>query len=242
MAGRAFYISLGVCLLAAGAVGFSSMKNMSSPKTVLPEAVTEKTSYVNYGKHIYTDPPTTVPAETPVDYTELATEPFTAAVFDSGNEPLAESTTAEEEPSEMSFSSPLSLEIGADYSRGVPVFSSTMSDYRTHNGVDFLGVQGDTVKPIAEGTVTAVTKDAVWGNSVTVDHGNGVVSKISGLSDNDLIEEGEHVHENAVLGRVGTVPVEADEPSHIHLEIRVNGKLADPLEWLGFDGADEAAE
>lgn len=232
MAGRALYISLGVCLLAAGAVGFSAVKNMTSPKVTVPQTTTEKTTYVNYEKHVFTDP-TTVPAQTPVDHTEPAAEPVTAAVFDSGNTPLAESTTEEEKPA-IVYSSPLSLEIGRDFSRGVPVFSPTTKDYRTHNGVDFLGMAGDTVSPIARGEVLSVTHDPLWGYSVTVDHGNGIVSKISGLSENDLPEAGAYVHEDAVIGRVGTVPIEENEATHIHLEVRVDGKLVDPLELMGL--------
>ncbi len=236
MAGRALYISLGVCLLAAGAGGFSAVKNMTSPKVTVPQTTTEKTTYVNYERHVFTDP-TTQPAQSPVEQTPSVTEPVTAAVFDSGNAPLEESAAEQEE--RIVFSTPLSLSIGRDYSRGVPVFSPTMKDYRTHNGVDFLGMAGDTVRPIAQGEVLSVTHDPLWGYTVTVDHGDGVVSKISGLSDKDLPEAGAYVHENAVIGRVGEIPVEAEEAAHIHLEVRVNGKLTDPLELMGLAESED---
>ena len=241
MAGRALYIALGVCLLSAGAVGLSAVKSMTSPKVTVPQTTTEKTTYVNYAKHVFTDP-TTQPEQTPVYETapaaEPTAEPATAAVFDSANAPLQPS--AEEQETEIVYSSPLSNTIGRDYSGGVPVFSPTMKDYRTHNGVDFPGMAGDTVRPIAQGEVLSVTHDPLWGYSVTVDHGNGVVSKISGLSDKDLPEAGSYVHENAVVGRVGEIPVEAAEPAHVHLEVRVNGQLADPLELMGL--AEAAGE
>ena len=239
MAGRALYISLGVCLLAAGAVGFSAVKNMTSPKVTVPQT-TEKTTYVNYERHVFTDP-AAQPAQPPVYETAPAaepTEPVTAAVFDNANTPLSETTT-EEEKAAVVYSTPLSSTVGRDYSRGVPVFSPTMKDYRTHNGVDFLGMAGDTVRPIAQGEVLSVTNDPLWGYSVSVDHGDGVVSKISGLSDKDLPETGAYVHENAVIGRVGEIPVEASEAPHIHLEVRVNGQLTDPLELMGLDGAED---
>lgn len=239
LTGRTLYLALGVCLLAAGAVGLSAVKNMTSPKVRVQPPTTEKVTYVNYEKHVFTDP-TTQPA--PVYETAPVTEPVTAAVFDSGNTPLSETTTEEPETEapvkETVYSTPLTLEIGRDYSRGVPVFSPTMKDYRTHNGVDFLGMTGDTVRPIAEGEVLSVTHDPLWGYSVTVDHGDGVVSKISGLSDKDLPAAGDHVHENAVIGRVGAAPVEAEDAPHIHLEIRVNGQLTDPLALMGLDEGD----
>ena len=237
MGGRTLYLALGVCLLAVGAVGLTAVKNMTSPKVTVQPPTTEKVTYVNYEKHVFTDP-TTQPSRAPVYETVPVTEPPAAAVFDSGNAPLSETTTESETEAPKKktvYSSPLSLEIGRDYSRGVPVFSPTMKDYRTHNGVDFLGMTGDTVRPIAEGEVLSVTHDPLWGYSVAVDHGDGVVSKISGLSDKDLPEVGAYVHENAVIGRVGAAPVEAEDAPHIHLEVRVNGQLTDPLELMGLD-------
>ena len=74
MAGRSLYIALGVCLLAAGAVGFSAVRNMAAPKVTVPQT-TEKTTYVNHSTHVFTDP--THPAQTPVYETAAVTEPVT---------------------------------------------------------------------------------------------------------------------------------------------------------------------
>ena len=122
---------------------------------------------------------------------------------------------------------------------GIPVFSDTMKDYRTHNGIDFKAVEGENIMTIAPGTVVSVKNDAVWGNTVTIDHGDGTVSSISGVSDNIYVNAGDTLYERTVIGTVGAIPVEDADGTHIHLEVRVNGELVDPLEILGLAEGEE---
>ena len=229
------YFALGLCLLAAAVVGFSAADSMKLPSaTDITTRPVADNSEENEIKIPEIEEPTEYFAEIAIDeFTTLAQEePSTQAVFDNSAEPLNEETTVKE----VIFSVPLSLSMGKDFSRGIPVFSQTMNDYRTHNGVDFKGVKGESVKTVAEGTVISVEKDAVWGNTVAVDHGNGIVSYISGLADEALVTAGATLYSDTVIGVVGTVPIESGEDSHIHLEIRANGELVDPLEILGLSG------
>lgn len=225
------YFALGLCLLAAGLVGISGV-NVKTPSVgenatgkfdsiVIPEVTTEKKNTGN-SVEINIDEFTTLKAD----------EPSTAAVFDN-NSPKIEETT---EAKTVIFYSPLSLAITKDYSMGIPVFSQTMKDYRTHNGVDFTGIKGENVKTTGEGTVVSVTKDAIWGNTVTIDHKNGVTSAISGLADEALISVGTEVYTGTIIGTVGDIPIESADSAHVHLEMRVNGQLVDPLEILGLAG------
>ncbi|MBR3596906.1 MAG: M23 family metallopeptidase [Clostridia bacterium] len=226
-----FYVALGLCLLAAGVVGFSAADSKVPSATT--DSTTKAKESVTYYVRMPDDEPTADEIEINIDeftvpYTQ---EPSTEQVFDNSAEPLQESTT---ESREVLFYTPLSNGIAADYSMGYPVFSQTMKDYRTHNGVDFMGVKGESVRTVAEGTVVSVSKDELWGNTVTIDHGNGIVSSISGLADEALISEGSSVYSETVIGVVGDIPVEKEEPAHVHLEMRVNGALTDPLEILGL--------
>lgn len=233
---NALYFALGLCFLAAGVVGFNAAGN-KTPSTATEnttknvEITTEAEKNIenkaeNFQIEINIDEFTTLPFD----------EPSTAAVFDNSAKEIEEETT-ESEP--VNFSSPLSLKLGMDYSMGVPVFSQTMNDYRTHNGVDFIGVKGESVKTVAEGTVVSVEKDALWGNKVLIEHANGITSCISGLADEALIAVGAEVYSDTVIGVVGDIPVENSEQPHIHLEMRENGKLVDPLELLGFSENEE---
>lgn len=238
--GRALYIALGVCVLGAGAV---SLSTLNMPEPVKTETITtEKHTYININDPIFhQDVPElstveevieTVPPE-PVYHWE---EPSTAAVFDN-NSPNLESTTAEEEM--PCFTLPVNGKMGKDYSMGAPVFSSTMSDYRSHNGIDIVCDTGVAVKASAPGTVMSVVSDSVWGNCVEIDHGAGYVTKICGLADEGLIAEGSVVDSESILGVIGSIPVESKDGSHIHFEIRKNDILQDPLEVLGFTQTED---
>ena len=139
---NAIYFVLGFCLLAAGIAGISvtSVKSPSVQETttgkydniVIPEVTTEKEQKND-------------PLE--IDIEEFTTkkeeEHSTEAVFEN-KAPKVEEETTKEKP--VIFYSPLSLSVSKDYSMGIPVFSQTMKDYRTHNGVDFIGIKGENVK------------------------------------------------------------------------------------------------
>ena len=147
--------------------------------------------------------------------------------------PLEEYTT---KGAPASYSLPLSTAMGNDFSRGVPVYNEALADWRTHNGVDFLGAYGDGVKCIADGIVTEIRNDPVMGGVIVVDHGGGVVATYCGVEANETLSEDIFVAENDMLGTLGNIPCEASEEyHHLHLEIRVNGEIADPLEIMGYD-------
>lgn len=226
------YFALGLGLLVAGLIGIAAA-DVKAPSTaeattsryeniIIPEVTTRQST--GNSVQINIDEFTTIPSD----------EPSTAAVFDN-NSPALEETS---ETKTVIFYSPLSLAITKDYSMGIPVFSQTMKDYRTHNGVDFTGIRGENVKTTGEGTVVSVTKDAIWGNTVTIDHHNGITSAISGLADEALISTGTEVYTDTIIGTVGEIPVESKDTPHVHLEMRVNGQLVDPLEILGLAGEE----
>ena len=223
------YFALGLTVLAAGIVGMSAL-NTKNPSSV-SENTTAKRETVTIYRNLTEEIEKNNVEINIEDFTvKPPEEPSTAAVFDNS----AESVSEKEETAEIEFHVPLKNAMGKDYSMGVPVFSETMKDYRTHNGVDFKGVKGESVSTVAEGTVISVTKDSLHGNTVTVDHGNGISSAVSGLADEALVGEGTYVYSDTIIGVVGEMPVEAQDDSHIHLEMRVNGELVDPLEIMGL--------
>lgn len=137
-------------------------------------------------------------------------------------------------PYEDYFALPLGTDILRDYSPDKPMYSATMGDWRTHNGIDFQGVDGDQVKAIAYGTVSKIYDDALLGTVVEIDHGNGVIAKYCGLNKETLEVKAENtVEAGTLLGYLGTVPFEKTDISHLHFEIIYNGKNTDPLELMG---------
>lgn len=142
-------------------------------------------------------------------------------------------TTGRQSPS--SYSLPLGTDIGKDYSRGIPVYNEIMGDWRTHDGVDFNGAYGDGIKSIASGIVKEIEDDPFMGGTVVIDHGGGVIATYCGIEADSKLKRGVIVSESEKIGEISFVPSESDSQfPHLHLEIRVDGELCDPLEIMGY--------
>ena len=129
---------------------------------------------------------------------------------------------------------PFGSEIIKDYSNMSPVYSKTLGDWRTHNGIDFTGEAGGAVVAISYGEVISIYDDALFGTCVLIDHGNGVTAKYCGLNKDTLtVKENSTVNIEDVIGYLGEIPCEKSEGSHLHFEITHNGEIVEPLELMG---------
>jgi len=131
---------------------------------------------------------------------------------------------------EILFILPLNAEVLNSFSGDKPVRSKTMGDWRLHTGVDLAAKKGTTVTACAEGIVTKVYIDSMWGTTVEIEHPNSMVSIYSSLSDKVFVEKGQEVTSKQAIGTVGnTARVENAESSHLHFAIKKNGKYIDPM-------------
>jgi len=101
-----------------------------------------------------------------------------------------------------------------------------------HTGVDLAAHDGAPILPIAAGRVRSKRWHPANGNTITVDHGDGVVSKYMHLRRPSPLSQGDLVEEDTRLGQVGATGTAARGP-HLHLEIWVDGGHVDPLGFLG---------
>ncbi len=128
---------------------------------------------------------------------------------------------------------PLEGEIIQPFSGGELVKSETTGTWQTHNGTDIAGEEGSAVCAIDNGTVLDVTKDALWGICVSVDHGNGIVSRYCGLSASLSVQNGDMVESGQTLGAIGnTADVESKQASHLHFEVMKNDIYVDPMAYI----------
>ncbi len=131
------------------------------------------------------------------------------------------------------FILPFGNAVGKAYSEGKPAYSLTMGDWRVHNGTDFIGEAGGIVKALADGKVVAVEESAMWGPMVTVDHGVGVVSRYCGVK--AAVKAGDSVTVGSTIGTLVTIPCEAADAPHLHLEMTVDGKPVNPVNAIGLE-------
>ena len=129
---------------------------------------------------------------------------------------------------------PFGNQIIKDYSNMNPVYSKTLGDWRTHNGIDFSGEAGGAVVAISYGEVISIYEDTLFGTCVLIDHGNGVTAKYCGLNKETLnVKEHSTVNSEDIIGYLGEIPCEKQEGAHLHFEITHNGEIVEPLELMG---------
>ncbi len=81
--------------------------------------------------------------------------------------------TVEPEPS---WRKPVQGELTAAYSPDELQWNETLSQWRTHGGVDFSADTGSVVMAAADGVISAAYKDDLMGYTVEITHSGGWVS------------------------------------------------------------------
>ena len=99
-----------------------------------------------------------------------------------------------------------------------------------HSGGDYAAKTGTPVLAVADGTVVLAEEHYFAGNSVFVDHGDGLISMSFHLSAID-VKKGDEVVRGQQLGRVGATG-RVTGP-HLHFGLRWRGARIDPELLLG---------
>jgi murein DD-endopeptidase MepM/ murein hydrolase activator NlpD len=100
---------------------------------------------------------------------------------------------------------------------------------RPHEGIDVTAPMGSPIEAPAAGVVTDAGWESGYGNTVTIDHGYGVVTKFAHAS-KLLVKTGQRVQRGQRIALVGNTGL-ATGP-HLHYEVHVNGRPVDPLKYV----------
>ncbi len=114
----------------------------------------------------------------------------------------------------------------APYSGDELVYSATLGDWRTHNGVDVAAAAGAEVPAVKGGRVAVVEDDALWGGVVEVTDAAGCTWRYCGIVPACVV--GGDVAAGDSIGVVSAVPAEADLDCHVHLECLKDGAWVKP--------------
>lgn len=98
-----------------------------------------------------------------------------------------------------------------------------------HPGLDISADYGSPVFATADGTVEAADTQAGYGKLVVLNHDYGLETRYGHLS-RFKVRTGEKVKRGDVLGYVGSTG--RSTAPHLHYEVRVNGRLLNPLQLL----------
>jgi murein DD-endopeptidase MepM/ murein hydrolase activator NlpD len=109
------------------------------------------------------------------------------------------------------------------------VYQGRAVDHQTHLGLDLASTERAPVLAANAGKVVFAGWLSIYGNAVILDHGYGLLSLYGHMSTLD-VKVGEVVGKGQRLGTSGSTGLAGGD--HLHLEIFVQGKSVDPLEWL----------
>ncbi len=128
---------------------------------------------------------------------------------------------------------PVEGEIILAFAKDTLVYSRTLEQWSTHDGVDIKSDRGTPVKAAADGIVEKIYNDDKMGITIIIDHGNGLKTKYCNLSTNDMVEEKKLVKKGDAISGVGnTATFEIGDQSHLHFEVIKNGENIDPMTLL----------
>ncbi len=146
-------------------------------------------------------------------------------------EPKTKTETKKSTQKSVSFILPVEGNIIKGFSNSSLQYSATYGDMRLHTGIDILCKNGTDVKSACDGTVVSVEESATLGRTVTVQCGDDFTIKYCGFESIN-VKESDNVKCGTVLGTSGTVPSEANDQPHIHIEVYENDQAISPLEAL----------
>lgn len=107
------------------------------------------------------------------------------------------------------------------------VYNNTLKSY--HSGTDFKAKTGEPIIAVNAGIVKIASHRFYAGNSVIIDHGQGIYTCYFHLSRID-VKVGQKVKQNEILGLSGSTG-RVTGP-HLHFSARVHGIQVDPLQLL----------
>lgn len=106
-----------------------------------------------------------------------------------------------------------------------PVLGSS----RFHAGTDFGAPEGSPIYAADSGTVIVAEWYGGYGNTVIIDHGNGL-STLYGHCSQLYVSVGQGVQRGQPIAAVGSTGLSTGP--HLHFEVRLNGEPVEPLAYL----------
>jgi murein DD-endopeptidase MepM/ murein hydrolase activator NlpD len=100
---------------------------------------------------------------------------------------------------------------------------------RPHEGVDVTAPMGAEIEAPAAGVVTEVRWEEGYGNMITLDHGNGLVTRYAHCS-KILVARGTRVKRGQKIALVGSTGISTGP--HLHYEVWVNRKPVNPMKYV----------
>jgi len=107
-------------------------------------------------------------------------------------------------------------------------YGGKVVDHQTHLGYDFASVRKAPVPAPNDGVVVLARYLGIYGNTVVIDHGYGLMSLLGHLS-SISVQEGQKVSRGDVIGNTGATGLAGGD--HLHFGMLLQGLPVNPIEW-----------
>lgn len=149
---------------------------------------------------------------------------------------LIQETEEEKAPEikkELSFTFPVAGEIVKEFAMEKLIYSETLEEWTTHQGIDIKADRTTMVTASEDGMVVAIKNDPRYGLTVIIEHENGFKTVYSNLLTAEFVTEDEKVTKGQSIGTIGNSAIFeiADEP-HLHFELIKDGEYVDPILYI----------
>lgn len=156
-------------------------------------------------------------------------------ITDGGNE--GETPPVEHPPAvepKQAFIAPTVGKVVKEHSLEMPVFSTTLGEWRVHTGIDISCEEGAAVFASEAGVVSGIYSDPMLGYTVEITHENDIKTRYSNLAGNaGELQVGDSVSLGDKIGVVGDSALSelAEEP-HLHFEVLLKDVKVNPLDYI----------
>ncbi len=124
-----------------------------------------------------------------------------------------------------------------EYTQASVVYNQTLGVYTGHMGLDIAGEENAEVFSVYDGEITSIETAYLTGTTITVDHGEGLITIYNSIEPIDGLEVGQKVSQGFKLGVISTNNrQEYKDGAHLHFEVKENGKNIDPYKYLDIEG------
>jgi len=108
------------------------------------------------------------------------------------------------------------------------LFEGKKVDAQTHMGIDLASIKHAPVPGANAGKVVHTGFFGIYGNSVVLDHGLGLMTLYAHLSEIQ-VKPGDMVEKGRIIGRTGDTGLAGGD--HLHFGVYISGIPVNPIEW-----------
>ncbi len=138
-------------------------------------------------------------------------------------------------PTTPTLTAPVVGTVTTQHSLTVPVFSDTLKEWRVHTGVDISTEENAEIYAAADGTVSAIYSDPMYGMTVEITHRGDFKTVYANLDETipASIAVGKSVSAGDLIGTVGdTAMCELAQEPHLHFALKIKGVAVNPLDYV----------